>query len=76
MTMAEISGKRPRMSRPPRFVQQMPARFVEGTFERMDRVLGEGEDRATLVRMAVEAELLRREACTRRQRRYRIRRPK
>ena len=54
----------------------MPARFPEGTFERMDRVLGEGEDRATLVRMAVEAELLRREAGSGRRRRYRIRRPK
>ncbi len=64
------------MSRPPRFVQQMPARFPEGTFERMDRVLGAGEDRATLVRMAVEAELLRREAGVGRQRRYRIRRPR
>jgi hypothetical protein len=39
----------------------MVARFPEGTFERMDAVLTEKEDRTDLVREAVERELKRRE---------------
>ena len=66
MTTEEISIKRQRMVRPPRFTQQMPARFPPETFERIDKVLREGEDRATFVRAAVEAELRKREGASRR----------
>lgn len=41
--------------------EQMPARLPEGTLERMDAVLDEGEKRSDLVREAVERELKRRE---------------
>lgn len=41
--------------------EDMQARFPEGTFERIDAVLAEGEDRTALVREAVERELKRRE---------------
>jgi hypothetical protein len=41
--------------------EQMPARFPEGTLERMDAVLEDGEKRADLIREAVERELRRRE---------------
>jgi hypothetical protein len=48
------------MARPKKFVEDMVARFLAGTFARMDAVRGE-EDRADLVRDAVERELRRRE---------------
>jgi hypothetical protein len=48
------------MARPKKFVEDMLARFVAGTFARMDAVRGDA-DRADLVREAVEAELRRRE---------------
>ena len=41
--------------------EQTPARFPEGTFDRMDSVLEDGEKRADLIREAVERELKRRE---------------
>jgi metal-responsive CopG/Arc/MetJ family transcriptional regulator len=41
--------------------EQMPARFPEGTLERMDAVLAEGEKRSDLIREAVDRELKRRE---------------
>lgn len=41
--------------------EQTPARFPEGTLERMDSLLAEGEKRADLIREAVERELARRE---------------
>jgi hypothetical protein len=41
--------------------EDMQARFQEGTFERIDAVLEEGEDRTGFVREAVERELKRRE---------------
>ena len=44
--------------------EQMPARFPEGTFDRMDAVLAEGEKRSDLVREAVDRELKRRERKT------------
>jgi predicted DNA-binding protein len=56
----EISGKPWRMARPKNFVEQFPARFPEGTFERMKAALREGEDRADFIREAVERELKRR----------------
>ncbi len=40
--------------------EQMPARFPEGTLERIDEVLEEGENRSDLIREAVERELKRR----------------
>lgn len=62
------------MARPLKYVQQMLARFPEGTFERMDTLLHPGEDRASLVRTAVETELRRREMLEGQPaRRYRIR---
>lgn len=48
------------MARPKKFVEDMVARFLAGTFARMDAVRGD-EDRADLVRDAVERELRRRE---------------
>lgn len=42
----------------------MPARFPEGTFVRIDRVLAEGETRTDLIREAVEREVVRREGGT------------
>ena len=41
--------------------EQTPARFPEGTFDRMDAVLEDGENRSDLIRKAVERELKRRE---------------
>jgi len=34
--------------------EQTPARFPEGTFDRMDTVLEEGENRSAFIRTAVE----------------------
>lgn len=48
------------MARPKKFVEDMVARFLAGTFARMDAVRGD-QDRADLVRDAVERELRRRE---------------
>ncbi|HYF56694.1 MAG TPA: YlcI/YnfO family protein [Salinarimonas sp.] len=41
--------------------EQIPARFPEGTLERIDDTLDEGEKRADFIREAVERELKRRE---------------
>lgn len=41
--------------------EQTPARFSEGTLERIDAVLDEGEKRSDLIREAVEREIRRRE---------------
>lgn len=49
------------MARPKKFVEEMVARFMAGTFARISAVLRPDEDRADLVREAVEAELRRRE---------------
>lgn len=49
------------MSRPKKYVEDMVARFLAGTFSRIQAVLRPGEDRAELVRAAVEAELKKRE---------------
>lgn len=49
------------MGRKKRWYEDMVARFEEGTFERMDSVREEGEDRTDFVRLAVERELKRRE---------------
>lgn len=44
-----------------KFTETTPARFVAGTFERIDAVLGPIEDRADFIRGAVETELVKRE---------------
>lgn len=41
--------------------EQTPARFPEGTLERIDRLLEDGETRADFIRDAVERELMRRQ---------------
>lgn len=41
--------------------EDMQARFPEGTFDRIEAVLDEGEGRTDFVRVAVERELKRRE---------------
>lgn len=49
------------MGRIKKWSEDMQARFVAGTFARIDAVLGEGEERTAFVREAVERELKRRE---------------
>jgi hypothetical protein len=49
------------MGRTKRWSEDMQARFPEGTFDRIEAVLGDGEDRTAFVRAAVERELKRRE---------------
>jgi Arc/MetJ-type ribon-helix-helix transcriptional regulator len=41
--------------------EQAPARFPEGTLERIEAVLTEGESRSEFIRKAVETELRKRE---------------
>lgn len=61
MSEIEISPIVRRMARPKKFVEEMVARFMAGTFARIAGVLRDGEDRADLVRDAVDAEIKRRE---------------
>ena len=49
------------MGRKKRWSEDMVARFEAGTFDRMDAVREDGEDRTDFVREAVERELKRRE---------------
>lgn len=53
------------MGRIKRWAEDMQARFPEGTFDRIDAVLAEGEERTAFVREAVERELKRRERSSR-----------
>ncbi len=50
-----------RMGRKKQWAEDMQARFPEGTFDRIEAVLEDGEDRTAFVRAAVERELKRRE---------------
>ena len=50
-----------RMARQKRFTEAMLARFPEGRLARIQAVLRDGETSADLVRVAVDAELRRRE---------------
>ena len=50
-----------RVGRKKQFAEDMLARFPEGTFERIEAVLSENEERTAFVRDAVERELVRRE---------------
>ena len=61
MSATEISPIRSRMARPKKYVEDMVARFLAGTFARIQSALRPGEDRADLVRDAVERELKRRD---------------
>jgi hypothetical protein len=61
LSHTEISPIVRRMARPKKFVEEMVARFMAGTFARIAGVLRDGEDRADLVRDAVDAEIRRRE---------------
>ena len=61
MTELLVSGSPLRVGRRKQWVQDMQARFAEGTFERITAVLASGEDRTEFVRIAVDAELKRRE---------------
>jgi hypothetical protein len=49
------------MGRKKLWTEDMQARFPEGTFDRIESVLDDGEDRTAFVRAAVERELKRRE---------------
>ncbi len=49
------------MGRLKRWAEDMQARFAEGTFDRIDSALKEGETRTDFVREAVEQLLKRRE---------------
>ncbi len=49
------------MGRRKMWAEDMQARFTEGTFDRIEAVLEDGEDRTEFVRQAVERELRRRE---------------
>jgi hypothetical protein len=49
------------MPRPKKFTEEMVSRFLPGMFARIAAVLRPGEDRADLVREAVEREVKRRE---------------
>jgi hypothetical protein len=51
----------PRMGRPKINDEQTPARFPEGTLDRIEAVLKDGEARSDFIRTAVESELKRRE---------------
>jgi hypothetical protein len=49
------------MGRKKMWAEDMQSRFPEGTFNRIQAVLADGEDRTDFVREAVERELKRRE---------------
>lgn len=49
------------MGRKRQWAEDMQARFQEGTFDRIESALEDGEDRTAFVRAAVERELKRRE---------------
>lgn len=61
MSASEISLTPRRVARPKKFIEEMVARFLAGTFARISAALRPGEDRADLVREAVDRELARRE---------------
>ena len=61
MTENLISATHVRVGRKKLWAEDMVARFPEGTFARIERVLQEKEDRTDFVREAVERELKRRE---------------
>jgi hypothetical protein len=58
--MSDIAIAAP-MGRKRKWVEDAVARFPEGTFARINAVLGKTEDRTDFIREAVERELVRRE---------------
>lgn len=61
LSIVNTSYEKKAMGRKKLWAEDMQARFAEGTFERIEAVLTEGEDRTDFVREAVERELKRRE---------------
>ena len=61
LSIVNTSYEKKVMGRQKKWSEDMQARFPEGTFERIQAVLEEGEDRTDFVRTAVEKELKRRE---------------
>jgi hypothetical protein len=61
LSIVNTSYEKKSMGRKKRWSEDMVARFEAGTFERMDAVRGEDEDRTDFIREAVERELKRRE---------------
>lgn len=53
------------MGRTKKWSEDMQARFPDGTFDRIEAVLEDSEDRTDFVRVAVEKELKRRERASR-----------
>ena len=53
------------MGRTKKWSEDMQARFPAGTFDRIDAVRNDGEDRTDFIREAVERELRRRERISR-----------
>jgi hypothetical protein len=74
MTSTLAAATLPRMGRKRLWREDMQARFPEGTFRRIERVLKETEDRTDFVREAVERELERREVAQKRRPRGKTRR--
>ena len=58
--MTDVAVATP-MGRKRKWVEDAVARFPEGTFARINAVLGKTEDRTDFIREAVERELARRE---------------
>lgn len=61
MTLNLISPTTCSVGRKKTNFDQMPGRFPEGTFDRIDAVLEPGENRADFVRTAVDREVQRRD---------------
>lgn len=61
MTELLISASAQRVGRKQINHEQTPARFPEGTLARIDAVLSDKEKRSDFIRVAVEAELEKRE---------------
>lgn len=61
-TAQVVSSKSPEMGRAKINHENMMARFPEGTLARIEKALGDGENKAEFVRKAVEERLARRES--------------
>lgn len=61
LSIVNTSYEKNAMGRKKLWAEDMQARFAEGTFDRIEAVLTEAEDRTDFVREAVEKELKRRE---------------
>jgi len=68
MSMAEDSAIHSRMGRKQKWTENTTARFAEGTFARIEAVLGKTEDRTDFLREAVEREIARRAEATKKPR--------